>query len=40
MLKYNMNNFNKVFIANIHNRSTRYECDSIDGYIKHTSQYG
>jgi hypothetical protein len=32
MLKYNMNNFNKVLITNIHDRTTRYECNNIEGY--------
>ena len=35
MLNYNMNNFNKVLITNIHDRTTRYECNDIDGYKKH-----
>ena len=36
MLKYNMNKqFNKVLITDIHDRTTRYECDNIDGYKKH-----
>ena len=35
MLNYNMNNFNKVLITNIHDRTSRYECDNIDGYKKH-----
>ena len=30
-----MNNFNKVFITNIHDRTSRYECDNIEGYKKH-----
>lgn len=35
MLKYNMNNFNKVIITNIHDRTTRYECNDIIGYKEH-----
>jgi len=36
MLKYNMNkHFNKVIITNIHDRTTRYECNDIDGYKEH-----
>lgn len=27
--------FNKVIITNIHDRTTRFECDNIDGYKKH-----
>lgn len=35
MLNYNMNYFNKVFITNIHDRTSRYECNNIDGYKEH-----
>jgi len=36
MLNYNMNkHFNKVIITNIHDRTTRYECNNIDGYKEH-----
>jgi len=30
-----MNNFNKVLITNIHDRTSRYECNNIEGYKKH-----
>lgn len=35
MLKYNMNNFNKVLITNYNDRTFKFECNTIEGYEKH-----